>query len=117
MHTKIYQFHNNAINWITYTTYLLYIAIALGLSTSAPEYLGTLTYWTKLYVSLFLIIRFNPFTRVKMTPLDAKIAFNAGVFLLISTAFNNLLMQIFSITIPNTNTTIPIPSDNSILNL
>jgi len=35
-----------------------------------------------LYISIFLIWRFNPFRHVKFTKLDATIAFNAGVFLL-----------------------------------
>ena len=112
MHTKIYKFHDSMIDWITYTTYLLYIAIALGLSSSAPQYLDTLTHWTKIYVSSFLIIRFNPFNRVKMTPLDAKIAFNAGVFLLISTALGKFLKQAFPIPHIDTTNNIPMPIEN-----
>jgi hypothetical protein len=44
-----------------------------------------------MYVSLFLIVRFNPFTRVSFNELDAKIAFSAGVFLITTTAINGLL--------------------------
>jgi hypothetical protein len=36
-------------------------------------------------------MRFNPFTKVKFTELDTNIAFSAGVFLLATTAINNLL--------------------------
>jgi hypothetical protein len=74
-----------------YITWFLYIAIALGLSANAPEYLDDLQYYIKLYVSLFLIYRFNPFRRVKFTGLDAKIAFSAGTFLLATTAFDSIL--------------------------
>ena len=112
IHKKLYNFQNSLINWITYTTYFLYIVIALGLSTSAPQYLDTLTNWTKLYVSSFLIIRFNPFNRVKMTPLDAKIAFNAGVFLLVSTALGKYLKQKFPIPRVDRTNNIPIPNEN-----
>jgi hypothetical protein len=72
-------------------TWILYIIIAFGISINAPEYLDTLQYYVKIYISLFLIIRFNPFTKVKFTELDTNIAFSAGIFLLGTTAINNIL--------------------------
>ena len=73
-------------------TWILYIIIVLGISQNAPEYLDDLQYYVKIYISLFLIYRFNPFRRVEFTNLDTKIAFSAGVFLLATTAINNLLV-------------------------
>jgi hypothetical protein len=81
---------------VVYITWFLYIIIALGLSANAPEYLDDLQYYVKLYISLFLIYRFNPFRRVKFTGLDAKIAFSAGVFLLATTAINSVLHNYLS---------------------
>ena len=89
----IHIFQNTAYDILVYTTWILYIVIALGLSANAPQYLDTLQYYIKLYISLFLIYRFNPFRRVKFTSLDAKIAFGAGVFLLTTTAINNILQN------------------------
>ena len=63
--------------------------IALGLSATAPKYLSFLDYYVKIYVSLFLILRFNPFRHVKFTSLDKKIAFSAGVFILFATTSIN----------------------------
>jgi len=77
---------------IIYLTWILYILIAFGLSANAPQYLDDLQYYVKIYVSLFLIYRFNPFNRVKFTQLDAKIAFSAGLFLLTTTAINTILI-------------------------
>ena len=72
---------------------LLYVIPALiGLSANAPQYLNDMQYYVKIYVSLFLILRFNPFRRVKFTELDAKIAFSAGIFLITTTAIDNLLI-------------------------
>jgi hypothetical protein len=82
---KIHIIHENAYNFIIYFTYFLYFAIALGISAAAPKYLDLVNYYTKIYVSIFLILRFNPFTRIKFTRLDKKIAFNAGIFVLLST--------------------------------
>jgi hypothetical protein len=63
----------------------------LGLSTNAPQYLDDLQYYVKMYVSLFLIIRFNPFRKVQFTELDGRIAFSAGVFLLATTAIDTVV--------------------------
>jgi hypothetical protein len=82
---------------VVYITWILYIVIALGLSTNAPQYLDDLQYYIKLYVSFFLIYRFNPFRRVKFTGLDAKIAFSAGIFLLATTAINGILKMMYQI--------------------
>jgi hypothetical protein len=81
---------------IVYITWVLYVVIALGLSANAPQYLDDLQYYIKLYVSIFLIYRFNPFRRVRFTGLDAKIAFSAGVFLFATTAINNVLHNYLS---------------------
>ena len=92
----LHTFQNRMYDIAVYITWALYIAIALGLSANAPEYLDDLQNFIKLYVSLFLIYRFNPFRRVRFTGLDAKIAFSAGVFLLATTAINNVLHNYLS---------------------
>ena len=87
----IYHIQHTLFDYVTFLTYFLYVVVALGLSASAPQYLDDLLFYTKLYVSFFLIYRFNPFRQTKFTPLDAKIAFNAGIFLLITIAINSVL--------------------------
>ena len=72
--------------------YILYFLIALGLSATAPKYLSFLDYYVKIYVSLFLIWRFNPFRDVKFTSLDKKIAYNAGLFILFATTSINQIL-------------------------
>ena len=89
-HYKITKFQERVFDFTLYLTYLLYILIALGLSANAPNYLSTLDYYVRIYVSLFLIFRFNPFRNVEFTELDKKIAFSAGVFVLATTALNKV---------------------------
>ena len=89
---NIHILQNKIFDAVLFITYILYIAIALGISANAPEYLDELQYYIKLYISLFLIYRFNPFRRVKFTGLDAKIAFNAGWFLFATTIVNSVLI-------------------------
>jgi hypothetical protein len=80
-----YKIHENIYDFIIYFTYFLYFAIALGISAAAPKYLDLVNYYIKIYTSIFLILRFNPFTKIKFTSLDKKVAFTAGIFVLLST--------------------------------
>lgn len=93
--TKIYVF---LMNFATF----LYVIIALGLSAKAPEYLKTLQYYMKIYIALFLIWRFNPIRSTKFTSFDAKVVFNAAIFLLAGTLAATLSNSIIA-TSPATN--------------
>jgi len=93
---ELHIFQNRAYDIIVYITWILYIAIVLGLSTNAPQYLDSLHSFIKIYISLFLIYRFNPFRRVKFTGLDAKIAFSAGIFLFGTTAIDGIIKTYLS---------------------
>lgn len=78
-------------------SYILIIASYLGLSDLAPKYLDNLEYYIKNYVCLFLIWRFNPLrTHYAFTKLDAKIAFNAGLLILTTSALNTYIDEIKS---------------------
>lgn len=88
---NIHILQHKIFDAVIYITYILYVVIALGLSANAPQYLDELQYYIKLYISLFLIYRFNPFRQVKFTGLDVKIAFNAGWFLLATTVIDSFL--------------------------
>ena len=55
--TNLYEFQDKLFDYITVFTYILYIVIALGLSATAPTYLDDLLFYTKMYISLFLIFR------------------------------------------------------------
>jgi hypothetical protein len=87
----LHTFQGQMFDLVSFLTFFLYLIIALGLSSKAPEYLNGLQYYTKLYVGLFLLWRFNPFRHVRFTELDGKIAFSAGVFLLTTTVVENII--------------------------
>ena len=90
---KLHIFQNYVFNIVIILSYTLFIAIALGLSAKAPEYLDELQYYVKIYVSLFLIYRFNPFRKIEFTDLDRKIAFSSGLFLFTTSALNDILKK------------------------
>lgn len=88
MNIKLHRFQEKMFDIVLYLTYILYFVILFGLSVNAPRYLYILDFFFKLYISLFLIWRFNPFRSVPFTSLDKKIIFNAAVFLFIITITN-----------------------------
>lgn len=75
---------------------LLYVIALFGLSIKAPKYIVTLDYYVKIYISLFLIWRFNPFRHVKFSELDKTIVFNAGLFLFATTVLSTILTTYFN---------------------
>ena len=91
----LYDIQNNIFNIIIFVSYVSYAFIALGLFSTSPKYLETLDYYVKIYISLFLLWRFNPFTKIKFTDLDRKIAFSAGLFIFTTTAVNKILISYF----------------------
>jgi len=74
-------------------TYSAYVLTLLGITNSAPQYLSELDNYVKIYIALFLIWRFNMFRKIEFTELDRKIVFSAALFLLATTAVNNILIS------------------------
>lgn len=90
--TNIHKIQEKIFNIVIVTNYILYFAIILGISINAPTYLASLDYYVKMYVSLFLLLRFNPFRKVEFTELDRKIVFSSAIFIFTTTAINSLLI-------------------------
>lgn len=88
----IHRFQEILYDYITFFSFFLYIVVLFGLSVSAPQYLKLLDNAIKLYVCLFLIIRFNPFRKyIEFTALDRKVIFTSGIFILASTFLGTFL--------------------------
>ena len=81
--------HKKAYISFLYASYVLFIIAFTGIITIDPMYLSTLETVLKYYVSLFLIVRFNPWakrdTDKETRDFDQRIAFAAGFFLLLTT--------------------------------
>jgi hypothetical protein len=90
---NLYKFQDFWFNVFIITTYSLYILFAIGIFNGAPQYLEKLDYYVKIYISLFLLWRFNPFRKIHFTELDRKISFSAGIFLLTTSAVNQILIK------------------------
>ena len=90
----LHSIQDRGFTMFIYISYSLLFLTALGFSHYAPQYLNGMDYYVKIYVCLFLILRFNPFRRVKFTELDRKVAFSAGLFILTTTAFAQYFAKI-----------------------
>lgn len=81
---------------VLYTWYGLYAIALLGIATVAPRYLSILTNALKYFIIVFLLVRFNPWTRQKSEPFtafDRSIVFSAAFFLLATTAMTTLVQS------------------------
>lgn len=91
---EIYFIQNTGFNFFIILSYLLIFLATLGISNDAIFYLNTIDYYIRIYISLFLIWRFNPLRKVNFTELDRKIVFTSGLFILTTSALNNYILEI-----------------------
>jgi len=84
------SWHKKAYTVALYASYVLFAIAFTGVITLDPKYLGALDTVLKYYVSVFLMIRFNPWAKrpvdKESREFDRRIAFAGGVFLLLTTA-------------------------------
>lgn len=86
--------HEKTFDIIIKISYLLYFLTFFGLYNKAPQYLKIINYIIHTYISIFLIVRFNPYTKIiKFTEFDRKIIFTAGIFLILSNTLINTIQN------------------------
>jgi hypothetical protein len=90
------KYENLAFNVFIITSYILTAFFLTGVSTKSKEYLYTIDKYVKIYISLYLLWRFNPFGSIKFVDLDRNIAFSSGLFLFTTTVVNELLQKYFT---------------------
>jgi hypothetical protein len=66
----------------------LVVASFLGVTPISPKYTETILTIMQIYVSLFLVVRFNPFVKKpNFSPLDREVVYYAGLVMLANTTF------------------------------
>ena len=91
--TRIYiimttKYHELFFYYALYLSYILYFIAYFQIHSYNPRYLKWLQDVIKYYVVIFLLIRFNPFSKPHFTEFDRTIVFSSALFLLTTTAFN-----------------------------
>ena len=83
----MYKLYQNIFLYGLNLSYVLYFLAFLGITSFAPEYLSHLRIFLKIYIALLLIYFYNPivYKKKKFTDFDRRLAFSAGIFLLLST--------------------------------
>jgi|UniRef100_A0A6C0EYP0 hypothetical protein len=80
----IYRIETIIVDWIGIFTFLIFALLFIGILQQKPLYFIEFVFLFKLFISIFLIYRFNDFRKnIKFTDLDRKVCFLAGINLLI----------------------------------
>ena len=85
--------HETIYTYILYASYALYAIVLFGITKFAPQYLEYLKNFIKIYISLLLIIKFNPFVKHSkhLSDFDRKVVFSAGIYLLLTTSIISIV--------------------------
>lgn len=89
----LYYIQDHAFNIFLVLSWISVITLSLGFTIINPEYISTMNYYIKIYVSLYLMYRFNMFRKIQFTELDRKIVFSALVFIFTTTALDKYLLN------------------------
>jgi hypothetical protein len=94
---------------ISYLSYFIYVCLLFGALVTMPSYLETIKTGIQLYISIFLVWRFNKYTNtsIRFTELDRRIVSKAGQFLLFTSVvgafFEKYLTEILDFIKPKLN--------------
>ena len=81
-------------SYLTTLSIILYVLVLFGVSSYTPEYLVYITSLIKLYVSVVLIYKFNPFMTKNnfVSKTDKDMIFYSGIYLLLTTVIGEYLI-------------------------
>ena len=92
------KWHQKLYYLLSYFSIFLYIVAFIGFSINAPKYLLLLQEIMKIYISIILILRFNPYYKIEFNKnnyeFDRKLAFSSGIFLLLTTGVTTYIRTI-----------------------
>lgn len=94
--TDLFSWHESIYMTILYSSYVLYFIAFTGILSLDPSYLSLLETVIKYYISIMLLIRFNPFVDRKITKFDKKLVFTSALLLFISTSAYSIAITYFT---------------------
>jgi hypothetical protein len=87
----IENYNYKIFNFVLSISTILYIISLISIFSFDEKYLDYLDLVIKVYISLFLIIKFYPSKNIKFTRIDKKITFSAGIFLISTTIIDQII--------------------------
>ena len=89
MSIQLYLFH-----FITIICYMLLAISIINKSKDATNTLNNIEFYFRIYISLYLIWRFNPYRKkTKLTELDNQMIFSSAFFLLVMILLHKYLIK------------------------
>jgi hypothetical protein len=89
-----WNFHTSTYLWAVFIIHLTYAIVLVGLVEAEPSYLTTIEYYVKVYVSIFLILRFNPYYHTRQfTETDRRIVFSAAIFIVTTSVLKHVIEE------------------------
>ena len=90
------KWHQNVYNNLVIFSSIILVLSLFGISFINPKYEHLMRYIIQIYIGLFLILRFNPFIKLKKSSkiqrtFDRKIAFSAGIYILSSSVILSII--------------------------
>ena len=95
------KWHQNVFNNLVIFTSVILVLSLFGVSFINPKYETIARYIIQIYISFFLILRFNPLVKLKnlskpQRKFDRKIAFSAGLYIFSSSVVFSIIHLIKS---------------------
>ena len=89
------NWHQHIFLTVLNISHLLFFIAFTGAITLDPSYLAGIETFVRYYVSIILMIRFNPFVDRQVTKFDKRIVFTSALLLFISTTAFTLANNYF----------------------
>lgn len=93
------ELHKQFYTYLIYFSYVLQVVIYFGIANFDPKIMQNIMSIIKLYISVYLMYKFNPFTRDKITfdTFEKKLIFSSAIYLFLSTSFANNYLKFIKI--------------------
>jgi hypothetical protein len=89
-----WNLHTSTYLWTIFFIHLTYAIVLVGLVETEPSFLASVEYYVKVYVSIFLIWRFNPYSHTRhFTETDRRIVFSAAIFIVTTSVLKHVIDQ------------------------
>ena len=88
------DFYEKIFLYLTYSWYVFFILAYFNLWHKATDYYELINFYYALFLAFVLILRFNPFVYYKTTETTRSMVFSAGIALLLSLGYSNIMQNL-----------------------
>lgn len=89
-----WNLHTSAYLWTIFLIHVTYAIVLIGFVETEPSYLANVEYYVKVYASIFLIWRFNPYWHTRhFTEIDRRVVYSVALFVLTTSVLKHVIDQ------------------------